>query len=169
MRAEEKVEFLTPLTIAAVRDSFRDEFGSEVQLEMNDDGLSLIGPGWEAFHVDGASHLYIMCSWALPKDQVALTKLVRAGMRGGCFVFDPQSQDCGTHHPNKTLTAFDSGTPSALARTRPIPKTTEVSAGRPESTLLKHGGQTRAPAPCTASGAPSREELFGTSFGGRNL
>ncbi len=100
MRAEEKVEFLTPLTIAAVRDSFRDEFGSEVQLEMNDDGLSLIGPGWEAFHVDGASHLYIMCSWALPKDQVALTKLVRAGMRGGCFVFDPQSQDWW-HPPSK--------------------------------------------------------------------
>jgi len=88
---EQAVLFITPLCARELQRAFAGEYGEEIGADLDGDGLRLMGRGWEGSLRDGDKYLYLTCAWGLAKDDEWLTQIVRAGLRAGCWVFDPQS------------------------------------------------------------------------------
>src|SRR5262245_59708433 len=88
---EQEPRFLRPLAVDEMRRAFEEEYGANLHVEASAGSMSIRGRGWEGSLSDGDKYLYLMCSCGLASDDDWLTQLVRAGLRAGCFVFDPQS------------------------------------------------------------------------------
>ncbi|MEQ1567891.1 MAG: hypothetical protein ABMA64_19790 [Myxococcota bacterium] len=89
------VAFVAPLSTAEILSAFRAEFlAEELWVEQDERGVLLRGLGWEAYVAEGGTSLQLSCRWELASDEDRVTQLVRAGLRAGLFVFDPQSGRC---------------------------------------------------------------------------
>ncbi len=89
---DESVDGLKPLDEGELRKALVIEFGDRIVVTSNENGVNFVGDGWEGLLEPGSLTLELSCEWSFQEDVDKLTSLVRAGLRTGCTVFEPQTE-----------------------------------------------------------------------------